>query len=60
MLSFNLVKTLPGDGRLSFYSFNAFDRRGRFGSAGQLPRLYAPVRYGVELTMPVPGPWRAR
>lgn len=58
MVSFNLVKSLPGDGRLSFYSFNALDRRGQFATGAQVARLYAPVRYGLELTMPIPGPWR--
>lgn len=53
MLGFQVAKTLPLDGRLSFWAFNALDRRGFFIEGQVQPRLYASTRFGLELTMPL-------
>ena len=53
LLSVQVAKTLPLDGRLSFYAFNALDREGSFGSAGSSPRPYPRIRYGLDLTIPI-------
>jgi len=60
VFSFQVSKTLPLDGRLSFYAFNAFDRVGHFGSLTTRPQFYQSNRFGVEVTMPVEGlfAWR--
>ena len=60
LFSFQVMKTLPLDGRLSFYAFNAFDKIGRFGRSDQRSLLYPSSRFGVEVTMPLGGliPWR--
>lgn len=52
---FNLQasKSLPLDGRLSFYAFNAFDRLGTFSGRTTVARAFPSVRFGVELTMPL-------
>jgi hypothetical protein len=55
MLSLNLAKTLPLGGRLSFFAFNALDRQGRLASPGFQGRAYAPLRYGLTVTMPLGG-----
>lgn len=54
LLSVQISKSLPGDGRLSFYAFNAFDRVGQYPRPGWAPRLHPPVRFGFDITM-VPG-----
>jgi hypothetical protein len=46
-------KTIPLEGRLSFYAFNAFDRIGRYGSLGAAPRLYDATRFGLEVSIPL-------
>ena len=53
LLSLQVAKTLPGEGRLSFYAFNALDREGSFGTAGAGARLFPRIRYGVEATIPL-------
>jgi outer membrane receptor protein involved in Fe transport len=45
--------SLPLDGRLSFWAFNVFNRRGRFPEQRTIGRLFPPVRFGVEVTMPL-------
>lgn len=55
LFSLQVSKTLPLDGRLSFYAFNAFDRVGSYGGRTTVPRFYPPVRFGLEVTLPVPG-----
>jgi len=55
LFSFQVSKTLPLDGRLSFYAFNSFDRQGRFGSASITPRPFQSTRFGLELSMPLRG-----
>lgn len=60
LFNLQVSKTLPRDGRLSFYAFNAFDRTGHFGTLTVAQRLYVSTRFGVEITIPVEGliPWR--
>ena len=58
VLSLQVSKTLPLDGRLSFYAFNALDKIGRYGNASQTPLLYSPTRFGLEVTMPLAMLWR--
>ncbi|HEX4628783.1 MAG TPA: TonB-dependent receptor, partial [Gemmatimonadales bacterium] len=53
LFSLQLSKTLPLEGRLSFYAFNAFDRIGRYGGPGVAPRLYPATRFGVEVNLPL-------
>ena len=55
MFSLQVSKSLPGNGRLSFYAFNAFDRVGRFGSGTVTPRVFQPNRFGLEVMMPLQG-----
>ena len=55
LFSLQVSKTLPLDGRLSFYAFNAFDRIGSYGGRTTVPRFYSPVRFGLEVTMPLLG-----
>jgi hypothetical protein len=52
LLSLQVSKTLPLDGRLSFYAFNAFDRPGRTSPTGS-ERQFQPVQFGLEVTLPV-------
>lgn len=52
LLSTQVSKTLPLDGRLSFYAFNALDRLGRFSRSGFDRRQYPGARFGLELSMP--------
>ena len=56
LFSLQVSKTLPLDGRLSFYAFNAFDRVGSYGTRTAVPRFFAPVRFGLEMTMPLRAP----
>jgi hypothetical protein len=49
MMALQVSKTLPLDGELRFWAFNALDRVGQYGSAGRQSRLYRRVRFGVEL-----------
>jgi hypothetical protein len=53
-------KTLPLDGRLSFYAFNAFDRLGNFGDRTTVGRINPPLRYGLEVTIPLGLRWGGR
>jgi hypothetical protein len=57
LFSLQVAKTLPAGGRLSFYAFNTFDRVGNYGDRFTSTRLFAPMRFGLEVTMPVPA-WR--
>lgn len=57
LFSLQVAKTLPAGGRLAFYAFNTFDRVGNFGDRFTTQRLFSPMRFGLEVTMPVPG-WR--
>ena len=53
LFSLQVSKTLPLDGRLSFYAFNAFDRVGKYASPGARSLLYASTRFGADLTLPL-------
>jgi hypothetical protein len=53
IFSFQLAKTLPLDGRLSFYAFNAFDRIGSYGGFRTIPQFYQSTRFGLEVTLPL-------
>ncbi|MFQ5691241.1 MAG: TonB-dependent receptor domain-containing protein [Gemmatimonadota bacterium] len=52
MASIQVSKTLPVGGKLNFWAFNFLDRRGIFFEPGVLPRVFSPVRFGFELTLP--------
>ncbi|MGI8496687.1 MAG: TonB-dependent receptor [Gemmatimonadaceae bacterium] len=52
VFSLQVSKTLPLEGKLSFYAWNAFDRLGTFAGATLAGRLYAPVRFGADVTIP--------
>jgi hypothetical protein len=54
-MSLQVAKTLPYDGKVSFYAFNVLDRVGKYATAGAGGRLHPPVRFGLELTMPLGG-----
>jgi outer membrane receptor protein involved in Fe transport len=51
LLSVQVSKTLPLDGRLSLYAFNAFDRVGQYPRPGWAQRLHPPVRFGLEVSL---------
>lgn len=57
LFSLQVSKSLPLDGRLSFYAFNALDRLGNFGDRFTTARFFSPLRFGLEVLMPV-GVWR--
>jgi len=52
LASLQVAKTLPMGGRLSFYAFNVLSRQGKYTVAA---RPFSPVRFGLELTLPVQG-----
>jgi hypothetical protein len=60
LFSLQLSKSLPLDGRLSFYAFNVFDRIGSYGGRTTTSRLFPPLRFGLELTAPLGLAWGAR
>jgi hypothetical protein len=49
LLSLQVVKSLPANGRLSFYFFNALDKQLTVGSSGS--RIFPSTRFGAELTL---------
>ncbi len=57
LLSLQVSKTLPLDGRLSVYAFNSLDKIGKFGGAGESAILYSATRFGVELWLPLASLW---
>jgi outer membrane receptor protein involved in Fe transport len=57
LLGLQVSKSLPLDGRLSFYAFNAFDRIGSYGGRTTAPRLFPAARFGLEVTMPLGLAW---
>ncbi len=50
-MNLTVAKTLPRNGRLSFYAFNVLDRLGTFGTATRDGRLFSSMRFGVDLTL---------
>ena len=55
LLNLQVSKTLPRGGRLSFWAFNVLDRQGRFGDSGSGSRQFPPLRFGLELPLPLGG-----
>ena len=55
MLSFQVSKTLPLNGQINLWFFNAFDRRGVVLRPDVLPRSYRSVRFGLEVLLPLRG-----
>lgn len=51
MLGLQVSKSLPLEGELRFWAFNALDRVGRYAGVGEQPRLYGRVQFGVELNL---------
>lgn len=51
LMNLTVAKTLPRNGRLSFYAFNVLDRLGTFGTATRDGRLFSSMRFGVDLTL---------
>lgn len=57
LLSLQVAKTLPHNGRVSFFAFNLLDRLGRVASSTTTAgRSHPPIRFGLEVTL-VPGAW---
>ena len=52
MMGIQVSKTLPLNGRLSFWAFNSLDRRGYQIEADVYPRTYPSRRFGLELRLP--------
>jgi hypothetical protein len=48
-LNFQVSKSLPLDGRLTFWAFNALDRRGYYAEVDVAPRIYPITRFGLEV-----------
>jgi hypothetical protein len=57
MLSLQVSKALPLGGRLGFFAYNALDKLGRFPGSGLGSRQFQPLRYGLEVFMPVGNWW---
>lgn len=51
LFSVQVSKTLPRDGRLSFYAFNAFDRVGTYTGRTTIGRVFPAMRFGMEVSM---------
>jgi len=60
LFNLQVSKTLPLDGRLSFYAFNAFDRIGNYPERDAGPRLYPSARFGLEASFPLGLSWGRR
>jgi hypothetical protein len=60
LFNLQITKSLPLDGRLSFYAFNAFDKLGNYGDRNTAPRLFPATRFGLEITMPLGLAWGER
>ncbi len=54
-LNLQVSKSLPGDGRLSMYAFNLLDRVGSYVGRTTVSRLFSPMRFGLEVSMSLPG-----
>lgn len=60
LFNLQVSKTLPFDGRLAFYAFNAFDRVGTYGDGIAISRIYPRRRFGLEVTFPLGLNWGSR
>lgn len=50
IMGLQVTKTLPAEGRISFWAFNLFENMGYFGSGGgSRPRVYPGMRFGLEM-----------
>ncbi len=56
LFSLRVAKTLPLDGRLTFFAFNAFDREGKRARLGSTRRFFPSTRFGLEARFQV-GRW---
>lgn len=52
ILSLRVAKTLPLNGRLSFYAFNSLDREGKRGNSPFAIRRHPAARFGLEVRFP--------
>jgi len=57
LLSLQVTKSIFGTGRLSFYAFNALDRLGQAAVDVRAARIFAPSRFGLEVTLPLDRSW---
>lgn len=57
MMNLKVSKTLPLDGKLNFWAFNLLDRRGIFRDINVQRRIYPPMRFGLEVTLPARALW---
>lgn len=57
MMNLKVSKTLPLDGKLNFWAFNLLDRRGVFRDINVQDRIYLPMRFGLEVTLPARRFW---
>lgn len=55
LFSLRVAKTLPLDGRLSFYVFNALHREGRSAERGGARRFFSDPRFGLQARFPLQG-----
>jgi hypothetical protein len=53
IFNFQVAKIIFGDGRFSFYAFNALDRLGKPEASTRGSRLFPRVRFGLELSFPL-------
>jgi len=53
LLSLQVAKSVLGEGRLSFYAFNALDRLGQPGTLTRTARIFPHARFGLDLTVPL-------
>lgn len=58
LLSLQVTKTLPLDGRISFWAFNALDHPGKAFAPDVLPRFYPSTRFGLEVLIRPWALWR--
>jgi hypothetical protein len=49
LMNLQVSKTLPFDGRLTFWTFNTLDNRGRYQEPDVIRRIYPAMRFGLEL-----------
>ncbi len=53
MMGIEVSKALPLESRLSFWAFNALDRRGYYLESDVYPRTYSSRRFGLEVSIPI-------
>jgi outer membrane receptor protein involved in Fe transport len=54
-LNLQVSKSLPNNGRFSMYAFNLLDRVGTHVGRTTVSRPFSPMRFGLEVSMPLPG-----